>query len=107
MKPSYPYRGQLPAKPKAQPKAEPIELTPVELALIESPEIKPFKVGDRFRFLGSGPFRITAVFSGPNVIPGAIHEYEAVYEGNTGNTYTWVLGCDRYSHGTIRMIKNA
>lgn len=58
---------------------------------------KPYEIGDRFTFLGCGPFVITGRFN------PAKPEYTAEYAGPKWQAY-WK--CDRFSHNLIRIICN-
>lgn len=58
--------------------------------------IAPYKIGDRFKFLTSYPYEITAV-----IAKGDTFEYAAKYVGDRDLRY-W--RCDFYSHSSIRFI---
>ena len=58
----------------------------------------PYKVGDRFDYLGCGPHVITAV-----IRSGKFFEYTADYVGIEGDAY-WK--CKSYGHGSIVLINN-
>ena len=56
----------------------------------------PYKIGDRFNYLGCGPHVITAV-----IRSGKSFEYAADYVGCEGDAY-W--RCKNYGHGSICKI---
>ena len=60
--------------------------------------MQPYKIGDRFNFLGCGPHVITAV-----IRSGTTFEYTAEYVGIEWDKY-WK--CESYSHSSI-VINNS